>query len=192
MINCNQQTIKKLKVLSKALPKQSPRNYGTSINIKNGKACMTDGFHLMYCTGIEAMDEMTVNADFFPSEIKYPRWEAILPANEKRRELPAMEIFNLIKCLGAMANLRDIYMYIDRDMKVSLITGDKSNDWMNEYKGTIFNPAIVTRSIKALDKNTLPENAFMTLDDDGVTGRLMQLDFTGGFHIVMVAIEKKG
>ena len=164
--------------MAKALPKDNPRNYANVIGIRNGKACITDGFGLLeYRIEGTAPGDMVLKRDLFPSEVKFPAWEQVIPSTgQEVSQETCMEILELISAIGAKL-VNNVYLALAGD-KAWIF---KSRTNTRKSDASAFNPWIAKNLLKAMPKGAFPTGGKI---HDGC----LRIDFEN-YSLVMIAVR---
>ena len=175
--------IEALKLMAKALPKNSIRNYGTVIGFVGGKAYITDGYGLLELTLDESFDRsasFTVTREFFNSQVPYPSVGHVLPESGEALSSDVLSSFlELPKALGKkeVKGLRLFY----QPHRVSLAL---ESSWPEGASG--FNPWVLRKLIEALPKGSKVTSGLI---NDG-TLRLFVESGIQKFSIVICEVKK--
>lgn len=177
MLQLSNQARPAIVAMAKALPKASARSYATVIGIRNGKACITDGFGLLaYKIPGESPIDATVTRDLFPSEVKFPQWEMLMPTTGQKVSVEALEDFlDLVNAMGTK-QVKDVYIALAGDKAWAF----KSRPNPNNTDATAFNPWIAKTFLKALPKGIKVTSGL--IDD----GKLM-INFEG-YSLLLMAV----
>lgn len=167
-----------LVAMAKALPKDNPRNYANVIGIRNGKACITDGFGLLaYKIPGESPTEAVITRDLFPANVKFPQWESLMPTTGQAVSVEALEEFlELVHAMGTK-EVKNVYVALAGDKPWVF----KSRASAPKTDATAFNPWIAKGFLKALPKGIKVTSGL--IDD----GKLM-INFDG-YSLLLVAVR---
>lgn len=180
--------------LTKSLEKHSPRNYGTVIGIKNGKAYVTDGFGLLRWTPNDQIGEDRVlDSNLYPSSVKYPNVEGIWPTGPKR-DLDEPGQFDIFLRHIKSTN-RNLYITIKHGQEPAILSHSMGEGVDGLFKrhgltdqDKVFNLGILTRNARGLHKDAHCTKAELYADG------LLKLTFDspwGKYELLGVAIIHK-
>jgi hypothetical protein len=172
-----------LKLMAKALPKDSIRSYGTVIGFVGGKAYISDGFGLLELTLDPSFDQsasFSLTRDLFDSQVKFPSVDGAMPESGVVLSSDVLSSFLELPMALGKKELKGLRLFYQRH-RVSL---SLESAWP---EGALaFNPWVIRRYIEALPKGSKVTSGLI---NDG-TLRLFIESGDQKFSIVICEVKK--
>ena len=173
-----------LKGMASALDPDGLRLYSRCIGIKNGKACVTNGFAAAWWESESFKGyECQLDSDIFPiAGIKFPDWEHCIPKVGTALE-NAKAIVDLMACYKTpkkdIRYPRKPFLAV-RGGKVTLEMG------IQKDADACFDPTVLAKFLKTVPVDLLPSSALLCGDKE-----LLQISFgeQADFKVLIVAVK---
>lgn len=172
--NLSSQSRVTLAQIATGVDKTSPRVYATCIGLRNGKACITDGFGLLQWESDVLADlDCTLGTDLFERPVKFPQWEAVIAPDKDATavDIQIDALKAITACFKAVKNA-PLFMTIDP-------RGAPKIEFMPPTLS--FNLAILNRYMKAVPKTCRLVSAT-------AQGERLMLNYSHGFLVLIVAV----
>lgn len=156
----SKKTVEILAGMAKTLPKLCVRSYGQWIGIRQGMACITNGFAMLvhYSADYQGVDTC-LDRNLFPNGSKFPGFEQVMQAKGVPVDGEALLAFSELKgkALG-----KSIFLAVTPERgTVELVRGAKKRE------GTVYlNPAMVAEYLKAIPKGYAITGAFLHMEHE--------------------------